>query len=724
MALCMLAMWPLNAQVTTPANSGFSGDFVGWDNTMTTDALMIKHEANQPIEWYTNAVQRMLLNPDVTGPMGPGFTPPFPNVPRDGFLLLSGQPDAFTNGASRAPFTRLHLIDDATGILNPVVYAQEHGFRPWQRNGITFTGNSDQSYIGHKYAGNDNTDFVIQWSDNPDSSPWGTDRLKFVFTTTYSAAAPRGAATMEGVEAMRFWPKDNAEVNVGVGDFAPPAIGDPTERLDILDGRLRIRELPNDPPTDDRYLVMVVDNTADTLERGVVKWVDPNDLPGGGVDCDWEITPNLDVVTAYDQSAPSGCPNDESRVGIGIDRPDAKLHVYNDWENMLGTAGFFHNVYGSQVASGLNALCEGGGTVIGARGRATMGGRNIGVWGIADNGPTCVGTRGEAYGTATNTGVEGTAYGGGTSTGLFGLGGGATNVNFGVSATGAGGNVAYGINATGQFGGLANYGIRAAAFGFNAYAGWFDGDTWTTGTGWYNNGLFSISDGSLKTAIEPIENALDLVMQLAPKRYLFNVEAHPHMQLSAEPQIGLIAQEVAQTVPELVGATVYPAQFDSLGNMTSEALSLKGVDYAKLGPLLVGAIQEQQRMISELQQQHHALQAALANCCALPGNDADQRMGSIDNSQLSDPTSERLLTIAPNPFTDRTTVSYTLERGGRAQLLVNSSDGKHLQVLEEGERSEGQYNYTWSTAHLAPGVYYVTLLLDGEPLVKRAVKVQ
>jgi hypothetical protein len=469
---------------------------------------------------------------------------------------------------------------------------------------------------------------------------------------------------------------------------------------------------------------MVVDNTTDP-ERGVVKWVDPSDLPGGGgVDCDWEITPNMDVVTAYDPAATSGCPTDESRVGIGIDRPDAKLHVFNDWDNMLGTAGFFHNVYGSQVASGLNALCEGGGTVIGARGRATMGGRNIGVWGIADNGPTCVGTRGEAYGFGGNIGCEGTAYGGGTATGLFGMGQGAMNTNLGVSATAIGGNESRGINATGQSGASANYGIRAAAFGANAHAGWFDGNTWTTGTGWYNNGLFSISDGNLKTAVEPMENALELVMQLAPKRYLFNVEAYPHLQLTTAPQIGLIAQEAGEVIPELVRETVYPAQFDSLGNITSEAFSMMGIDYAKLGPVIVGAIKEQQELIISMQQRLDELQAALVSCCAANSNGTDQQRGTIEMGLGINPATERLLSIAPNPFTDHTTVSYTLERVGRAQLLVNSSDGKHLQVLEEGQKSEGQYNYAWSTAHLAPGIYYVTLLLDGEPLVKRAVKVR
>ncbi len=57
------------------------------------------------------------------------------------------------------------------------------------------------------------------------------------------------------------------------------------------------------------------------------------------------------------------------------------------------------------------------------------------------------------------------------------------------------------------------------------------------------------------------------------------------------------------------------------------------------------------------------------------------------------------------------------------QLMANSADGRSLRVLSEGQREAGEFQYDWSTEKLAPGVYYITLLLDGEPVVKRAVKV-
>ncbi|WKZ65004.1 MAG: hypothetical protein QY325_09535 [Flavobacteriales bacterium] len=166
-------------QSTTPGNVAVGPtDFLGWNtNAINNFPLMVRHDLNQPIDWYTAAIQRMRLNPNVTGPIGPtpGFQ--FPNINRDGFLVLSGTDNAFTNAGSRAPFTRLHLVDNAVIANDPVVYAQQHGFRPWQRNGVTFTGNSDQSYVGQRYYGEDETDFVIHWSDNPDGRPWGTDRM-------------------------------------------------------------------------------------------------------------------------------------------------------------------------------------------------------------------------------------------------------------------------------------------------------------------------------------------------------------------------------------------------------------------------------------------------------------------------------------------------------------------------------------------------------------------
>ncbi|MBK8499535.1 MAG: hypothetical protein IPL52_12165 [Flavobacteriales bacterium] len=57
------------------------------------------------------------------------------------------------------------------------------------------------------------------------------------------------------------------------------------------------------------------------------------------------------------------------------------------------------------------------------------------------------------------------------------------------------------------------------------------------------------------------------------------------------------------------------------------------------------------------------------------------------------------------------------------QLIANSADGKQLSVLHEAAMEAGAYQLVWDTNALQPGMYYLTLLLDGQPVVKKAVKV-
>lgn len=74
-------------------------------------------------------------------------------------------------------------------------------------------------------------------------------------------------------------------------------------------------------------------------------------------------------------------------------------------------------------------------------------------------------------------------------------------------------------------------------------------------------------------------------------------------------------------------------------------------------------------------------------------------------------------------FNERTTVFYTMEKAGRAQLLASGSDGRGLNVLQEGTLEQGEYQFVWDTTSLAPGMYYVSLIVDGQTVVQKAVKV-
>jgi hypothetical protein len=142
------------AQVTTGNNFPPFGSYVGSDVSIT-NPLEIRHNGNQPIQWYTDALRRMQLYQTLNNVSLNGFN----GLNHSGYLGLSGNPAFFTFSL---PFSRLHLADTSqfTGIN-----AQALGFRDWQRNGITFTGNADHGYLGQKFNGRDTKDMVILWSD-------------------------------------------------------------------------------------------------------------------------------------------------------------------------------------------------------------------------------------------------------------------------------------------------------------------------------------------------------------------------------------------------------------------------------------------------------------------------------------------------------------------------------------------------------------------------------
>ncbi|MCL4283226.1 MAG: tail fiber domain-containing protein, partial [Flavobacteriales bacterium] len=712
-------------QSTTPGNvAGGVGDFLGWDNTFPANnfPLRVRHDLNQPIEFYTDAIQRMRLSPNVTSSMGPANQ--FPNVNKDGYLLLSGQPDAFTNGGSRAPFTRLHLID-GVGSVSPLTYAQEHGFRPWQRNGITFTGNSDQSYIGHRYAGNDNTDFVIQWSDNPDSSPWGTDRLKILFTTEYSSSSTKGATSMEGLEAIRLWPKNNQEVNMGVGNFAPAAVGDPTERVDVLDGRVRIRQLPTDPEANTLDKYMVVDNA------GVVKW--RYLPPSSTTTCDWELnTANNYLSTAWRPIGTNGsCPDQSWKVGIGNSSPQFKLEVIDVEAGSNSTNGGLrvdlrtdHSGWRYGVKSYLEPKVGGANLDFGASVLGDIANVGLAAPGVADGygvygrskTDQALYVRGSigVMGYSTNTAgtitqmLGGDFYGnnaGGVATATYGVRGRATS----SSST----TVCYGVY--GQATGTDDPG---GPNGHTKWAGYFPGYTYVGGT------TFGPSDAQLKQNIEDLEpgEVATLLQQLAPKSYVFNQEQFGFMQLPIEHQYGLIAQEVEAVLPELVTEIHQPAMLDSTGMMASPAIDFKSLNYQGFIPLLIAGFQYQQQMLDQQQATIAQLQQQVAQCCASDQGMAPQGYKVEPDDPAGDLQEQRLL-IIPNPVADITTLEYYVPQAGRVSLSVSTSDGKPLGTLREEQAEPGAYSYPWNTTKLAAGTYFCTYLLDGQVVVKRAVKV-
>ncbi|OPZ96779.1 MAG: hypothetical protein BWY70_01666 [Bacteroidetes bacterium ADurb.Bin408] len=89
-------------------------------------------------------------------------------------------------------------------------------------------------------------------------------------------------------------------------------------------------------------------------------------------------------------------------------------------------------------------------------------------------------------------------------------------------------------------------------------------------------------------------------MLLEPKEYEMRRDEFPSMNLAEGKQFGLIAQDLEKVFPELVHKVLHP---DNMEKGKETMIEFKGIDYISLIPVLIEAIQEQQKEIDALKAQ-------------------------------------------------------------------------------------------------------------------------
>jgi len=186
---------------------------------------------NSPIYTKTNTAFREKLNGDFTAltqyPIN-GYTgfSPIP-VNTSGYLLLGPNTPSQLGGniydVNRGAFSLLHL----NGIQNSITgggFAQELGYRPWMKTGITYTGNNDLMYMGVRALapGQDQTEMVISWADNAFPTA-GPDDFAFRFMGTGASNVISTNLSdendLDGRHIARFAP--TGEMGLG-NTFGPP----------------------------------------------------------------------------------------------------------------------------------------------------------------------------------------------------------------------------------------------------------------------------------------------------------------------------------------------------------------------------------------------------------------------------------------------------------------------------------------------------------------------
>jgi hypothetical protein len=90
---------------------------------------------------------------------------------------------------------------------------------------------------------------------------------------------------------------------------------------------------------------------------------------------------------------------------------------------------------------------------------------------------------------------------------------------------------------------------------------------------------------------------------------------------------------------------------------------------------------------------------------------------------LSDPASSELVLGQnhPNPFTQSSSVDYSLPSSGKVRITITDVLGREIAVPVNGLKPAGTHQFTIKQAAFVPGIYYYTLDFDGEKITRKMV---
>ncbi len=137
----------------------------------------------------------------------------------------------------------------------------------------------------------------------------------------------------------------------------------------------------------------------------------------------------------------------------------------------------------------------------------------------------------------------------------------------------------------GVYSGVIGLDLATPGPGVTTYAGYFDGTVHSTGD--VTAPSFTVtSSRRWKEDVRTLEAPLDLVNGLRGVRYVWSS--------SGEEQVGFIAEEVAEVLPEVV-------------TLEDDGVTARGVEYSRITAVLVEAVQDQQAQIQALRLELEAL---------------------------------------------------------------------------------------------------------------------
>ncbi|EDP98150.1 tail fiber domain-containing protein [Kordia algicida OT-1] len=250
--------------------------------------------------------------------------------------------------------------------------------------------------------------------------------------------------------------------------------------------------------------------------------------------------------------------------------------------------------------------------------------------------------------------------------------------------------------------GAAIYGTSATDS--NRFAGYFNGNVFVTGT-------FTASDEKLKDNIKEEKNVLEKLAQLNAVTYTF--KSNKELNLSSDVQHGFLAQNIEEVFPELVTTIQKPIVVE--GSKNTDIYEYKAVNYTGLISILTSSVielnEEYTASINELNEKIAALESKIATMESKKGTSDT----NVDDSGFSMDQNR------PNPFTNQTTINYTIPSNTKATISVFDMSGKFVR----------DYNLTTqkgqvviSSKDVGKGMFIYSLVSNGEIMVSKKMIVK
>jgi len=210
------------------------------------------------------------------------------------------------------------------------------------------------------------------------------------------------------------------------------------------------------------------------------------------------------------------------------------------------------------------------------------------------------------------------------------------------------------------------------------------------------------SDSTQKENIRDLEDALDIILNLRgirfdlkkPVAYNDTITKNPRMIEELEKErknkIGFIGQEMIHVLPEAVYVD------DSTGIYT--------IDYTRVIPVLVNAMQQQQAIIDKLNNEMESLKSVmLVKSMEVPAG----------TEEINETGKPYLGQNVPNPFNVSTTINFYIPKSNqKAAIYIYDLQG--LQKKAYNISTKGNSSIVINGSELWPGMYLYTLIADGK----------